>query len=140
MKNSRSSGVGRGQFLYTANWRTVRGFPSRRHAAIWAWNAASKGGRSCWNSSRGQAGEIQELCGARLHIGKPYTGHGWCLLAWETQFTINRDKLKGGAPAESLSSDVAWALPPCWDRPDTIIPENGTSAPCMGSCLSDHVI
>src|SRR4029453_474786 len=42
-KNSRSSGVGKGQFLYTANWRVVRGFPSRRHAAMWAWNAVSKG-------------------------------------------------------------------------------------------------
>src|SRR5262249_52856830 len=47
MKNRRSSGVGRGQFLYTLNWRAVRGFPSRRQAAIWAWNAASKGGTSC---------------------------------------------------------------------------------------------
>jgi transposase len=37
----------RGQFLYTANWRAVRGFPSRRHVAICAWNAASKGWTSC---------------------------------------------------------------------------------------------
>src|SRR5213595_3886892 len=34
-------GCRQGQLLYTANWRAVRGFPSRRHAAIWAWNAAS---------------------------------------------------------------------------------------------------
>src|SRR5215510_2591611 len=27
-----------------------------------------------------QAGEIEELRGARLHIGEPDTGHLWCLL------------------------------------------------------------
>jgi hypothetical protein len=43
----------------------------------------------------GQAGEIQELYGAGLHIGKPDTGHVWDLLSWETQYTINRDKLIG---------------------------------------------
>src|SRR6266566_9485123 len=51
MKNSRSSGVGRGQFWYTLNWRAVRGFPSSRHTAIRHWNAVSKGGTSCCNSS-----------------------------------------------------------------------------------------
>src|SRR5713101_2623803 len=40
-----------------------------------------------------QAGEIQELRGAGLQIGEPYTGHGWCLLSWEAQYTINRDEL-----------------------------------------------
>src|SRR3954464_5507441 len=30
----------------------VRGFPSRRHAAIWCWNAASKGATKISNSSR----------------------------------------------------------------------------------------
>src|SRR6266481_7306830 len=50
-KNSRSSGVGRGQLAYTLNRRAVRGFPSRRHAAICSWNAASQGGTSCENSS-----------------------------------------------------------------------------------------
>ena len=29
----------------------------------------------------GQAGEIQKLCGAGLHIGEPYTGHKGCLLS-----------------------------------------------------------
>jgi hypothetical protein len=47
MNKSRSSGVGRGQFLSTVNRRAVRGFPSIRHAAILGWNAASKGGTSC---------------------------------------------------------------------------------------------
>ena len=36
-----------GAVLYTLNWRAVRGFPSRRQAAIWAWKAASKGGTNC---------------------------------------------------------------------------------------------
>ena len=40
-----------------------------------------------------QAREIQELHGAGLHIGKPYTGHTSCLLSWEAQYIINRDKL-----------------------------------------------
>src|SRR6266446_1686645 len=45
----------------------------------------------------GQAGEIQELRRARLHIGKLYTGHAWCLLLWEAQYTINRDNLNHAA-------------------------------------------
>src|SRR5262249_52061828 len=47
INSNRSSGVGKGQFWYTLKRRAVRGFPSRRHAAICAWNAASKGGISC---------------------------------------------------------------------------------------------
>jgi hypothetical protein len=39
------------------------------------------------------AGEIQELRRAGLQIGKPYTGHSWCLLSWEAQYSINRDNL-----------------------------------------------
>ncbi len=35
-----------------------------------------------------QAREIQELRGAGLHISEPYTGHTWCLLSWEAQYTI----------------------------------------------------
>ena len=35
-----------------------------------------------------QAREIQELHGAGLQIGEPYTGHTWCLLSWEAQYTI----------------------------------------------------
>src|SRR5215813_3232050 len=46
INKSRSSGVGRGQVWYTLKRRAVRGFPSRRHAAICAWKAASKGGIS----------------------------------------------------------------------------------------------
>src|SRR2546427_10605850 len=51
MKNRRSSGVGRGQLLYTVNRRAVRGFPSIRHAAIRDWNAASKGGTSSFGQN-----------------------------------------------------------------------------------------
>ena len=40
------------------------------------------------------AGHRQELRGAGLHVGEPYTGPMWCLLAWEAQSTINRAKLK----------------------------------------------
>ena len=36
---------------------------------------------------QGQAGHIQELHGAGLHIGQPYTGHTWGLLAWKAQHT-----------------------------------------------------
>jgi hypothetical protein len=35
-----------------------------------------------------QAGEIEELCRVGLHIGELYTGHTWCLLSWEAQYTI----------------------------------------------------
>jgi hypothetical protein len=45
-----------------------------------------------WDESlkflKGQTREIQELCGAGLHIGEPDTGHTWCLLSWEAQYTI----------------------------------------------------
>src|SRR5262249_16106800 len=34
------------------------------------------------------AGEIEELCRAGLHIGELDTGHTWCLLSWEAQYTI----------------------------------------------------
>src|SRR5438128_10358685 len=40
-----------------------------------------------------EAGQIQELRGARLHIDKPQTGHKGYLLLWEVQYTTNRDKL-----------------------------------------------
>jgi len=50
----------------------------------------------------GQTCEIQELRGAVLYIGKPHTGHLWCLLSWEAQYIINRDNLKctGGDSCE----------------------------------------
>jgi hypothetical protein len=51
-KHRRSAGVGKGQLLSTAHWRAVRGVPSRRHGALWAWTAASQDGTSWCNSSR----------------------------------------------------------------------------------------
>jgi hypothetical protein len=38
----------------------------------------------------------------RLHVGEPYTGHLWCLLAWKTQYTIDRDKLNSTLWRRSL--------------------------------------
>jgi hypothetical protein len=37
---------------------------------------------------KGQTREIQELCGAGLHIGELYTGHTWGLLSWKAQYTM----------------------------------------------------
>jgi hypothetical protein len=91
MNNNRSSGVGRGQFWYTLNRRAVRGFPSSRHAAMWGLKRGLKGRDQLLKLVEGQAGQIQELRGADLYVGEPYTGHSWCLLSWEAQYTINRD-------------------------------------------------
>src|SRR5262249_38835167 len=41
----------------------------------------------------GQARQIQECGWACLHIGELDSGHTSCLLSWEAQYTINRDKL-----------------------------------------------
>src|SRR5215831_2106127 len=51
-----------------------------------------------------QAREIQELRGAGLYIGKPDTGHLWCLLSWEAQYIINRDNLNGMSPTTAYAS------------------------------------
>src|SRR5262249_49328216 len=65
----------------------------------------------------GQAGQIQELRGAGLHIGKPYTGHLWCLLSWEAQYTIIginstdcQDSSVPASPRKSLQDSAG--LPP----------------------------
>jgi hypothetical protein len=42
----------------------------------------------------GQAGHIQELRGAILHVGALEMRHGRCLLSWEAQYIINRDNLR----------------------------------------------
>src|SRR6266446_6875634 len=104
-KNSRSSGVGRGQFLYTRNWRAVRGCPSRRHAAICAWNAASKGGTSCWNSSS------VTLVKSRNSVGRACTSVNRTLairdasLNQRHKYSINRDKLKQWTSPARLPND-----------------------------------
>ena len=71
MKNSRSSGVGRGQFLYTGNWRAIRGFSieaPRRHMRV---ERRLEGWNQVLKLVEGQAGQIQELHGAGLQLGEP---------------------------------------------------------------------
>src|SRR5215471_11261475 len=65
-----------------------------------------------WDESlqrvEGHAGHIQELPGAGLHVGAPYTGHLWCFLSVEVPYAINRDILKalslGGASRRGASA------------------------------------
>jgi hypothetical protein len=63
---------------------------------------------------KGQAREIEELGGAGLHIGEPYIGHTWGLLAWEAQYTIigiNSDawhQACGTSPSVELQNCVEW--------------------------------
>jgi hypothetical protein len=73
MKHRRAAGVGKGPLVETANWRAVRGFPARRHMALCAWNAASKGGTSVCNSSR------VTLVTSRNSVGRAYTSVNWTL-------------------------------------------------------------
>ena len=84
----------------------------------------------------GEAGAIQELRGARLQIGKPYTGHRWYLLPWEAPYTINRDNLNFALPHACLRQPLAEPVrthgmgsPKLW-RPCT---------PAMVAGLTDHV-
>src|SRR6266852_56379 len=94
---SRSSGVGRGQFWYTVNRRAVRGFPSMRHAAIRAWNAASKGGTSCGNSSRVTLVKSRNAIGRDCRSANRTPAMGGaschCIVRSEAHHTIKRDKL-----------------------------------------------
>src|SRR6266568_8931391 len=96
-KNSRSSGVGRGQFLYTLNWRAVRGFPIEAPHSHPGLERRLKGRDQLLKLGEGQAGEIQELRRAGSHLGKSYIGHSCCLLSWEAQYIINRDNLNSHA-------------------------------------------
>src|SRR5947208_736863 len=50
----------------------------RRHPCV---ERRLKGRDQLLKLVEGQAGEIQELCGARLQIGEPYTSHESCLLS-----------------------------------------------------------
>src|SRR5262249_15659519 len=43
---------------------------------------------------KSQAGQIQKLRRAVLHVGELYMCHAWCLLLGEAQYTTNRDNLK----------------------------------------------
>src|SRR5713101_1871284 len=93
-KNSRSSGVGKGQFWYTVNRRAVRGCPSRRHTALCAWNAASKGGTSCCNSSSVTLVKSRNSVGRDCTSANRKAAIGGTSLLLEAQYIINRDKLK----------------------------------------------
>src|SRR5882672_630194 len=97
MNKSRSSGVGRGQCWYTVNRRAVRGFPSIRHAAIRAWNAASKGGTRCWNSSRVTMVTSRNSIGRDCRSANRTPAMGGaschCIVRSEAHHIIKRDKL-----------------------------------------------
>jgi hypothetical protein len=67
----RSSGVGSGQGFSTLNGRAVRGVPSRRPAALCAWNAGSKGGTSWGNSSRVRLGQSRHSVGRDCRAANP---------------------------------------------------------------------
>src|SRR6266851_570670 len=96
-KNSRSSGVGRGQFVCMVNRPAVRGFPSIRHAAIRAWNATSKGGTSCGNSSRVTLVKSRNAIGRDCRSANRTPAMGGaschCVVMSEAHHTIKRDKL-----------------------------------------------
>jgi hypothetical protein len=83
-----SSGVGKGQFLYTRNWRAVRGFPIEApHGHVGA-ERRFEGWDQLLELIERETGQIQALPGAILHVSEPYMSHGWCLLFWEAQYTI----------------------------------------------------
>jgi hypothetical protein len=60
---SRCAGGRRGQLVSTRHGRAGRGCPSRRHAAIGAWNAAAKGGTKSCHASRGKRGQSRHSVG-----------------------------------------------------------------------------
>ena len=57
----------------------------------------------------GQAGTIEAFRRARLQISAPYTGQSGCLLSWEVQYIINRDKLKRATPRFE-EVDLRWII------------------------------
>src|SRR4030095_9575850 len=79
--------------LVHANLAGGAGFPIKAPGSHMRLERALKGRDEELKLVECQAGEIQKLRGARLQIDKPYTGHEWCLLPWEAQYTINRDNL-----------------------------------------------
>src|SRR5438876_7378901 len=77
-----------------------------------------KGWKELLKLVEGQTGQIEELCGAGPHVGEPYTGHTWCLLSWETQYTTNRDKLN--------CRDGVGSRRRRWWRPPACVPPPGS--------------
>jgi hypothetical protein len=59
MNKSRSSGNREGAVFVDGKPASGPGFPSIRHAAIRAWNAASKGGPAAEEIRRGRTGQIR---------------------------------------------------------------------------------
>src|SRR5712691_6086015 len=81
------------------NRRAVRGFPSIRHAAIRVWNAVSKGGTSCGNSSSVRLVKSRNSIGrdCRSVNRKPAMGRASCHYIVISRRIIperKRDKLK----------------------------------------------
>src|SRR6266699_2791240 len=114
MNKSRSSGVGKGQFLEMGNRRAVRGFPSIRHAAIRVWNAVSKGGTSCRNSSsvtlvksRNSIGRDCRSVNRKLAMGGA-SCH--CIVMSEAHHTIKRDKLNRSGACENGVQWHGWMV------------------------------
>jgi len=103
-------GCRQGTVLYTVNWRAVRGLPSRRQAAICAWNAASKGGTSYWNSSSVMLVKSRNSVGRDcISVNrKPAMERASCysIVLSEAHHIINRDKLSSvpEAPRVSIGS------------------------------------
>jgi hypothetical protein len=97
MHHRRSAGVGRGPLVETVNRRAGRGFPSIRHAAIRAWNAAAQGGTRSCNSSRVPRVQSRPASGRDCSAvpRKPARGraswHG--IVMSEAHHTLKRDKL-----------------------------------------------
>ena len=101
MKHRRSSGVGSGPFLSTVDRWAVRGVPSRRRAARYAWNAASKGGTRSGNASS------VKLVTSKNAVGRAYTSMHRTLAIRSVSFpwrhsrpyTVNRDTLTWHMPS-----------------------------------------
>src|SRR5687767_11438964 len=78
--------------------RLVRGFPSRRHAAIWSWNAASKGATSASNSSRVKLVRLRNSAGRACTSANrtPVMDRASCqgTVLSQTHHIANRDKIK----------------------------------------------
>jgi hypothetical protein len=64
------------------------GFPIKAPRGHMRLERRLEGGDQGLKLLEGQARGIQELRRTRLHIVEPNTGHTWCLLSWEAQYTI----------------------------------------------------
>src|SRR3954451_822831 len=76
----------------------VRGFPSRRHAAIWSWNAASKGATRTSNSSKVKLVRLRNSAGRACTSANrtPVMDRASCqgTVLSQIQHFANRDKLR----------------------------------------------